>query len=147
MSVVGAAFCLLALTAAHADPASAKKPDKEDIQGAWTAVSINSSGEEVPKEQLDKMQLVLRFTDAKYTMENAAAEVKKQGGVKLDDGKTPKEIDLTPADGPGVSGIYELDGDTLKICTKSGSHMAERPTEIKPGMGIDIVTFRRNVKP
>ena len=51
----------------------------------------------------------------------------------------PKTIDLTFTEGPGKGqtqkGIYELEGDTQKICFAKGDQ--ERPTEFtsKPGSG------------
>ena len=68
----------------------------------------------------------------------------KQGEYKLDPTAKPKAIDLVEPNGSrNTPGIYELDGDTLKICIAEGQN-AVRPTAFKPdGMRMPVVTFKR----
>jgi len=64
------------------------------------------------------------------------------GEYKLDPDASPKSIDMSEG-GRLSPGIYELDGDTLKICLAEGP-TATRPTVMKPdGMRVAVVTFKR----
>jgi uncharacterized protein (TIGR03067 family) len=68
--------------------------------------------------------------------------------IKLDSAKKPKSIDLTLTQGVGKGkvglGIYELDGDTLKLCFPQDENAA-RPTEFKStdGSRHGLLTMRR----
>ena len=60
----------------------------------------------------------------------------------LDPSRTPRQMDwITEQDGRrSVSArIYELEGDTLRMCYGRGA----RPAEFKPAEDVTIVTFRR----
>ena len=56
---------------------------------------------------------------------------------KLDPSKSPKAIDVTITEGPSkgavMLGIYEFDGDTLKVCFDPEGK--KRPTEFKSPAG------------
>jgi uncharacterized protein (TIGR03067 family) len=76
-------------------------------------------------------------------------ETEHKGTIKLDTDKKPKQIDVTPADGPEkdkvLEGIYTLDKDELKICI---AHQAgkERPKEFesKDGSQHLLITLKRD---
>jgi uncharacterized protein (TIGR03067 family) len=67
------------------------------------------------------------------------------GTFVLDPGKKPKTIDIKFTEGPEKGntslGIYELDGDTLKICLTITAK--DRPTEFaakaKSGHGFEVL--------
>ncbi len=66
----------------------------------------------------------------------------KEGEYKLDPAAKVKTINLTK-NGRVSPGIYELDGDTLRICLAEGT-AAARPTEMKPdAKSVALVTFKR----
>jgi hypothetical protein len=69
-------------------------------------------------------------------------ETVKDGRLVIDLTKKPKAIDwvsIKPNEGMKSIGIYELDGDTLKICGTDGK---ERPTGFTPtkknGWGLSV---------
>jgi uncharacterized protein (TIGR03067 family) len=98
------------------DPAGA---DREALQGSWQVLAARELGQAFA-DQVQDLTLVVRYDRMTF---------KDTGWVfTLNPEKKPKWIDLAPDDGPPLRGIYELDGDTLKICltTQSGG---ERPTE------------------
>jgi uncharacterized protein (TIGR03067 family) len=72
------------------------------------------------------------------------------GNFKVNPNHKPMTIDLNFSDGPGKDqtqkGIYELEGDTQRICVAKGNE--ERPAEFmsKPGSGQMIQILKR-VKP
>jgi uncharacterized protein (TIGR03067 family) len=70
------------------------------------------------------------------------------GTVELDPAKSPKTFDLLFTSGPhkGVKslGIYELDGDTWKICLAfAGIQTRPQKFATKPGSGLALETFKR----
>ena len=70
---------------------------------------------------------------------------------KLDPSQTPKEIDITPLEGPSKGkteeGIYNLGGGVLKLCMP-GPEGGPRPTELaadKGGKNILLTLIREGV--
>jgi uncharacterized protein (TIGR03067 family) len=127
-----------------------KKSDLDKLQGTWVAVSIESDGKMVPEEKLKNVKMV--FKDG--TLSIATGGPGRQpppAKYKLDENKKPKTIDITAGgrDGSGkktddvLPGIYELDGDTLKICL--GLPGKDRPKELsaKEGAKQRLYTFKR----
>jgi uncharacterized protein (TIGR03067 family) len=77
------------------------------------------------------------------------AERFEKGTYKLDPTKTPKSIDCLLSEGPYkglvVAGIYELNGDTLKICWSAWG-VLEHPIEFSatPGSQRALVILKRD---
>jgi uncharacterized protein (TIGR03067 family) len=89
------------------------------------------------------IKLVIK--DDKYTV--TVGEAVDKGTAKLNPKAKPKELDITGTDGPNkgktILAIYELDGDTLRICYDlTGKN---RPTEFKTkeGTQLFLVTYKR----
>lgn len=108
--------------------------DKEKFQGKWKAEKAVRNGEEAPAEELAKMSIVFKDNVAiPHEGENARDEAE----FTLDEKKKPKTIDIRPKQGNEklIEGIYELDGDTLKICfAKAG-----RPSKFESTAGSDVM--------
>ena len=87
----------------------------KSLEGSWAVVKLTENGEVKPIENFrgltyvfEENRLVLRFA--------AKNAIKPLGKIVLDPSTKPRSIDifgLVKTD----TGIYELDGDTLKICT------------------------------
>ncbi len=110
---------LVAACPAQADD----KGDKDQLQGSWKAVSYKENGKVDEKAAKD-----LTFDFKGETFSFTWLDVKITGKVKIDSAKKPKTIDLSTEDakGKGLYGIYELEGDTLKLCFGE-----DRPTAFK----------------
>ena len=117
--------------------------DGDAIQGTWLPSSAELAGKEFPDEVRKSMKLVIK--DGNYT-----ATVGKQvdkGTVKLNPSAKPKALDITGAEGPNkgktIQAIYELDGDTLRVCYDLSGK--SRPTEFKTKVGapLFLVTYKR----
>jgi uncharacterized protein (TIGR03067 family) len=124
------------------------KKDMEKFQGTWKAVSIEHDGAPVSsEEELASIQLVV--SGDKRTLK-VADEIRSQSTYKLDPTKKPKAIDITVSEGllqgRTLVGIYEVDGDTHKICLAVDGQ--ERPKELasKAGSGHLLQVFRREKK-
>ena len=135
--------CGLAVAAPVPKAKEKPKPDTEAIQGVWQLdkFDLGQAGQ-VPPPGIESIRFT--FKDRKLTVSRNGQTDAKQGEYKLDPTSKPKSIDLIePGGGRNTLGIYELDGDTLKICLAERQN-AVRPTEFKPdGMRFSVVTFKR----
>jgi len=100
---------------AHARDEAAKESEK--LAGTWQTTSAVNEGEKMPDEQASRIVLV--FTGEKFEVSNGGKSMMK-GTFTIDPSKTPKTIDMKSTSGKHqgktTPGIYELDGDSLKIC-------------------------------
>jgi uncharacterized protein (TIGR03067 family) len=128
MLLLAISLCALALTA-HADDDAAKK-DLKAMQGTWKVVAAEHDG-----DSLD------RIVGGVMTIKDNNFHIKTVGGTELkgdlilNAAKKPKHIDYAHQDGllkdKTWQGIYELNGDTLKIIYAEADSEKERPTEFK----------------
>jgi uncharacterized protein (TIGR03067 family) len=140
----------LLLAAVLLAPGCSKKDENqkelERFQGTWRYESIESDGETIPAETFKDWRLVKEGD--RYTFTQGDAVYK--GTFKVDVSKTPKTIDITRTEGPegGMksAGIYELDGDTYKVCLAPPGK--DRPTafESKAGSGYVLQVLKREKK-
>jgi uncharacterized protein (TIGR03067 family) len=125
--------------------------DKAKLQGSWALLAAEAMGKPAPKEFIEQ-GLTLVFSGDKAEMTGG----KKQEEVtfKLDETKKPRQIDFIPKDKnmPTAVGIYELKGDTLKLCfgmagPKAGADaQPKRPTAFDSEQGILFTLKRRAAK-
>jgi RNA polymerase sigma-70 factor (ECF subfamily) len=127
----------------------ALKSDKTRIQGTWVVEFTEKDGFRGVGDwwviRADKIVLFRRGV--------GEDDVDGEATYVLDPTKTPKAIDLTPDRGPAkgktLSGIYELEGDRLKVCFVTPEAEEEkgkgRPTQFatKPGSGHFLWVFQR----
>ena len=119
-------YLLVAVLLAAA-PAEDKSKDEEKIQGNWTVVSREMGGKKTPEAELKALKMTIK----EGTITTDDGKMKEKHAYKLDPTKEPKAIDLTNT---GIENkettlaIYELDGDTLKICwsEKDPDHRATK---------------------
>jgi uncharacterized protein (TIGR03067 family) len=117
--------------------ALAEDADQQKLQGKWNVESFEYNGAPV-----DTMKGAVReFKGDKYTLTPVSGDT-FSGTVKLDSAQKPKQIDLELPDRT-LKGIYEIDGDTLKISYRLAGD--ERPTEFasKPDSGIVLAVHKR----
>jgi uncharacterized protein (TIGR03067 family) len=131
-AAVGCAVLLIPFAAARAADA-----DQPKLQGKWTVESFEYNGN--PIEMLK--DAVREFKDNKYTLKPKNGDV-IDGMATIDSSKKPKEIDLE-VNGRTLRGIYEFDGDTLKMSYNLID--GKRPTEFvsKPESGLVLVIHKR----
>ncbi len=137
---------LLALVAGFLIAADDPKDELKKLEGTWTMVSGEKDGKPVAEQTIKAAKLVIKGDqhDVKIGDEGY------KGTHKIDPSKKPKTIDATDTDGPfkgkTVHGIYELDGDTFKVCfAKPGE---DRPKEFstKSGTGHILHVWKREKK-
>jgi uncharacterized protein (TIGR03067 family) len=105
------------------------RKDHAALQGEWEVVSAESNGEPPPPGLLD---------GAKFAFAgDALTLLGKEGAFELDATHTPRRIDFVRGKARQL-GIYELDGDTLKLCVGPAD---DRPTEFKTRPRTDHSLF------
>ncbi len=129
-----------------ADDKADLEKEVRKFQGTWTFESSESGGKELPAGELKG--LILTFEGDKHTVKKGD-EVLQVGTQKLDLSKSPKTIDVTMTEGPNkgtvMLGIYEIDGDTLKVCFDPEGK--KRPTEFKSAPGSEnFVNVHKRIK-
>ncbi len=121
------------LVAADNAKDDAKKEIKK-FEGSWRLESLENDGAKTPDEELKRMKLTIE--GEKYTLKTEDATV-SAGTIKVDGAKKPKTINIMATDGDGsgqeMLGIYELDGDKMKVCY--GRPNEERPSKLAAEAG------------
>lgn len=106
---------------------SAIQPSDASLEGIWSVVSMRDDGRKLPSSTVVKLRF--EFSDKKLkirTEEQVLAETDYTAGAT----KEPATIDLT-YEGQPTPGIYQLEGDALKICL--GRSADKRPTVFGSG--------------
>jgi uncharacterized protein (TIGR03067 family) len=139
--VLFVAGLLVAAAPRQDDP---NKKALEQLQGAWKLESAQTAGKDVPPAEIEKMPLQFTFKGDKVTIEEKGRPM--EGTLKLDATKKPATMDLTPAKGDfTVLAVYELEGDTLKLCFVKESK--ERPKSLDTtGTKASLLVFKRVTK-
>src|ERR1035437_3738260 len=117
--------------------------DLEKLQGAWNVVALQTDGRKMPASMVRGARIVIegeRFS----TIAMGAAY---GGTVSVDEAQVPKAFNLNFTEGPEKGntsyGIYELDGDTWKICLTITGNQRPREFATKPGSGLALETLER----
>jgi RNA polymerase sigma factor (sigma-70 family) len=119
-----------------------RREDKDLLQGVWDVVGVEAGGKE-PRDGSEKNAAWEFKGDRVYLVQDYSEE---SGTFTLDSGKTPRtmNVSLTPFIGERrtIPCIYQLDGDTLKICL---GWNGTRPTAFATRAGEEtmLVTFKR----
>jgi uncharacterized protein (TIGR03067 family) len=132
---------LLLTGVARADDA---KKELEKLQGTWEIVEVVKNGRAIAPETLKGGQVVFKGDEMTLKAGSDDKDPRKFR-VKLDPSKNPKAVDMTALNrdykGSSSPAIYEVDDDTLKLCSPNSPETKERPTELKSEKGSQVVLF------
>jgi uncharacterized protein (TIGR03067 family) len=122
-----------------ADDKKDKPKDEEAILGTWKIEKFETgTGKDPTAEEFAKARFTFMKDGKMVSVEPDGMETKME--FKLDPAAKPRAIDTT-LEKKTTAGIYELDGDTLKIALPLGD---KRPTEMKAdGKGVMVMTLKR----
>jgi uncharacterized protein (TIGR03067 family) len=145
-----ALLCTLGLTAAggtgaRADDKADVKKELKKFEGTWTFESVEAGGKELPAAEFKGMTVT--FQGDKYSVKKGD-EVIEAANLKLDPSQSPKSLDATVTEGPNkgtvILGIYQISGDTLKVCFDPEGK--RRPTEFKGASDSQTLVVHKRVK-
>ena len=88
--------------------------DDEKKQTTWEVSSIQLDGKEIDLDRRGVKQLVVLSVDKASLFVGKKLEVAFR--LKVDEAATPKAVDLIDDEGFVCRGIYEREGDNLKVC-------------------------------
>jgi uncharacterized protein (TIGR03067 family) len=131
------------LVSAVSQPYLADSGDKR-IDGNWLVESIVRDPREKGEGEAKGLRVVI---SGQKVVVKAAGEDKVLGKaiIKIDAAAKPKAIDITgEGETDAVLGIYELEGDTLKL-SFAPPKKKQRPTEVSatPGSQQTVLTLKR----
>jgi uncharacterized protein (TIGR03067 family) len=126
-----------------ADAKEDAKKDKAALQGRWQIVGAAEEGKAETTKNLKKVELVIKGDQLTLDKDGDKLET----SFTIDAAKKPRAIDLKlgngPAKGQVLEALYELDGDTLRLCWDE--YTLKRPAEIKSKKeGAMVLTFKRD---
>jgi uncharacterized protein (TIGR03067 family) len=136
-------FVALVLVLSFSLVAWSADKDGDAMQGTWVPSSAEFAGEKFPDEVRQTIKLVVKGD--KYTV--TVGKQVDQGTVKVNPSAKPKTLDITSTEGANkgktILAIYELDGDTLRVCYDLNGK--DRPTEFKTRTNTQLflVTYKR----
>jgi uncharacterized protein (TIGR03067 family) len=137
-------LCLLmTLSAVFARADEIDVKDEDRIQGVWVVVTGESDGKAT--KDLNGVKWIF---GPRGKMSTKRGDDDQPGSFKLMPDKKPKQIDVNPFDEPeDVIGIYELDGDSLKLCIVRPTKYS-RPTDFSTteGSGRLLLKLKREKK-
>jgi uncharacterized protein (TIGR03067 family) len=113
--------------------------DKDKLQGAWKVVSGVKGGKDMPAEMLKSVEM--SFVGDKMVVKNN--NMQAEFPFKIDATKKPKEMDITLPDGKTGTGIYELDGDTLKVAHGEVGDPRPKDFTSKEGSNVTVTVMKR----
>jgi uncharacterized protein (TIGR03067 family) len=140
---------LAALAAGGTSPGDERKDAGGDvlkqIQGTWKFVSQEADGKPRTKDELAKQTIT--FEGDKW-MVHRDGKVIQAGTHKFDPDQKPPQVDAVVTEGEDkgntMLGIYELKGDTLKVCFDAKGK--ERPVDFTNKAGRMTAAVEREKK-
>lgn len=136
------ALCVGPLFAAPV-PKSVKRTSSS-LDGAWVLVEWSYSGNLQPMRGTESWEIedgyarVFRDGASRQTVELTRPD--GAGANAVDYHALEFGVGGMPLDTPTSAGVFERDGDTLRLCCPIGD---ERPTECTPGAGKWFFLFKR----
>ncbi len=127
-------------------PAQDAKTEQKRIQGEWELVSLERDGTKASEKVVKSFRRKIDGNKYTVTIQKGGDTQTVTGTFRLDPTKKPKAIDVrTMVNGEEkmVLGIYELKGDTQRICM--GPVDGPRPTEFSTddSSGRTMMVWRR----
>jgi uncharacterized protein (TIGR03067 family) len=126
-------------------PATTQKTDLDRFQGTWYLVMAMQDGNALPQDKVKQTTIVFNGDTFRFPG-SAEYATSKSGTIKLDETKTPKEMDAISAEKEVMLGIYALQENGYKVCFAPVGK--PRPTAMTsaPGTGYILQAWQREKK-
>ena len=112
--------------------AAAPKTDLDRFQGTWYLVAAVKDGNVLSEDKVKQTTIV--FKGDTFRFPGLAEYATSQAGtIKLDESKTPKEVDAISTEKEVMLGIYRMDDNGYKICFAPAGK--PRPTDLRSEAG------------
>lgn len=121
------------------------KTDLDRFQGTWYLVMAMQDGRNLPEDKVKQTTILFKGDTFRFPG-SAEYATSKSGTIKLDETKTPKEIDATSTTKEVMLGIYVVQENGYKVCFAPAGK--PRPTEFNssPGSGLILQSWERQNK-
>ena len=138
-------FAATLLIAAGGPPSNASDNDLEKLQGTWVAISLEADGHKAPEDAVKGFKIFIKSDRIIFTPESD----KRESSFKLDMSKRPKEIVITPLDGPHKGdpqrGLYSLEKGRLTLCINNETKHPPTGFLTTPGDGLRLLVLKRQI--
>jgi uncharacterized protein (TIGR03067 family) len=128
------------LVAADKPKEDAAAAERKKLEGTWKVVRSEEDGKKSSAQAIKDLKLV--FKGNKVSIRKGG-KTSRSYSFTLDPTKKPRQINVTALDGKAKGktglGIYELEGDTLKICTDNRAK--KRPTDFNTSEQMRVSLF------
>jgi uncharacterized protein (TIGR03067 family) len=135
----------LLLAACNRQAQAPAKTDLDRLQGTWNLVMAMQDGKALPADKVKQTTIVFKGDTFRFPG-SAEYATSKAGTIKLDESKTPKQMDAISTDKEVMLGIYRLEENGYKVCFAPAGK--PRPTEFtsKPENGYILQSWERQNK-
>jgi uncharacterized protein (TIGR03067 family) len=117
--------------------------DYRAFEGTWRFISLRIGGKDVPAAAFKDARLICKGRDFTYI----DVEGPSHGTFSLGQNQSPKTIETVFTDGPNkgqtLIGIYELEGDTYRVCMSLSGKDRPKEFDSKSGSGHVYEVLRR----
>jgi uncharacterized protein (TIGR03067 family) len=122
----------------------AAKKEQACFEGVWSFALVEVDGKKQPDVPFTTHKVIISKDGSFVVIQGPRIT---RGLMKLDPTKTPKHFDVTVTNGPAKGrttlAIYELDGDTYKICSSFRNKDRAAGFDSKPGGGLVFQVLKR----
>lgn len=140
MRRIALVVCFIAVAALHAG--DDQKKTLEKLQGEWKADKAIIGGKDI-LENVEKQKFV--FKDKTITVHEEDKTTDNVSKFEIDPSTKPPIIDVETKDGDKLEGVFELKGDSLKICISL--EKGNRPTEfVSPADSMVVLVELKRIK-
>lgn len=115
----------------------------EEVAGQWQVMAINAAGEEVPADKVNNLKLQYTFAAGKLTIQQGDKPI-RTCNITFPASTSPRQLLLQQE--PPIKAIYELSGNTLKLCITTDENPGDSfPTTFagQPSPRRDLLTLTR----
>ncbi|HUK31075.1 MAG TPA: TIGR03067 domain-containing protein [Candidatus Acidoferrum sp.] len=119
------------------------KGDLKKLQGVWNITALETDGSTLPETMFSGAQIAIQGDQ----FESLGMGAVYRGKVVLDEAKKPKHFDIVITEGhaKGMTnyGIYEIKGNTWKLCLDMTGKDRPKTFATKHGSGFALETLKR----